>query len=970
MSLANQQHGVRIARQKRGRKARRAASRERGVASVISMMFLILFGSLAAAMAIATRGNIRTAATHIHVMRAQGAAETGLGIARARMAEAAARFVVAKSEVDASFGRALWTGDTGSIGTVTVLGPTGFTESSAPSGVGQALANRHAADQNVVSGVSVSAPTIGNAPAGVDTTEYSSASWLFTPAVAVDAQQANESAPVCFSVTYAPLNDGVTIRAIVTGYDFGYTRNNEPLTRTIMQDFKMVKRVNQAVISPSRIMIGKNVMVTGDLGCNWDKVTNTNGDPLVLKSDFYGLSTNLDKRLDKFFQAVRTYDVDGDNRLRVRHATEGASIPPNTEDLDGDGKPDNAYMDATGDGYVDDFDLFIRSFDKNGDGRLILTPSLTLGTSNESTAPEFEVDNELALLIDSANSDRNKNGLSGYNDANNNGYWDNGETFNDILVVNGVNTNADQVLGYRDGVIDRRDQYAKVAGKLIYRVTKAAWTTAQGNIADKVRGPIIPGKGKNATSYGVDTSGLPAVTTATFANAADAMRTSANGDPFSKQVADQLGISTAALLTYTETKAPGLGTKRYFRVDADANSDGRPDNWASAYWEKMPFNSPNASDYYFRPVYENMVFRNVVIPMGNNGLFRNCTFVGVTFARTTTGNTSRLWAEYGRMKLHTDGKPIMATARIIYGDDSGETFYPSMLPSTAKPPSAMISMASTAPLDKGDIPSNQTGSWTNYSSLPDPLILDGVRVSDTRPFSNNLRFHDCLFVGSIVSDTPSGFTQTRNKVQFTGSTRIVQKHPTLPDDPLYNPESSQMSLIKKSSLMLPNYSVDMGTFNSPGSQDVRLSGAIIAGVLDVRGNASIDGSLMLTYDPTLGQGPLQDIAGNPIGNPANFNTTIGYFGPDDGDPESLDPAKLPKIGGKPVVGWDTDGDGLADVPSTSSQPGGSTPIYFNGYGRVSLRFNPTMTLPDGIMLPMQFDVVPETYKEGALCTSN
>ncbi|MDX2117636.1 MAG: hypothetical protein SFY96_05565 [Planctomycetota bacterium] len=963
----NRQFNFRERRLGRQRARVSGAARERGVASVLSMMFLILFGSLAAAMAIATRGNIRTAATHIHVMRAQGAAETGLAVARARLNEAFARFIVSKSEVDSSFGTALWTGSTSSLGTVTVLGPTGYTESSSPSGVAQALANRHAADQNVVTAAGVSSPTIGNAPSGTDLTEFASSGWVFTPAIAVDSAQLNESSPVCFSVTYAPLNDGVTIRAIVTGFDFGYSRNSEPLARKITQDFRMTKRVNQAVISPTRVMIGKNVMVSGDLGCNWDKVTNTNGDPLVLKSDFYGLSANLDKRLDKFFAAVRQYDTDGDNRLRVRHPVEGASIPSNNEDLDGDGNADNAYMDATGDGYVDDFDIFIRSFDKNGDGRLVLTPSLTIGTPNESSGPEFEVDNELALLIDSANPDRNKNGISGFTDANNNGYWDDGEVFADVQIVNGVSTNADQVLGYRDGAIDRKDQYAKVAGKLIYRVTKAAWTTAQGNIADKVRGPVVPGKGNAPVAYGVDTSKLPAVTASTFSQAADSMRAAASGDPFSKQVADQLGVSVAALGTYTETKAAGLGTVRYFRVDPDNNSDGRPDNWSTAYWEKMPFNSPNVSDYYFRPVYENMVFRNVQIPMGNNGLYRNCTFIGVTFVRTESGNTSRLWAEYGRMKLHTDGKPIMASTRIIYGDDSGETFYPTMLPSTAKPPNQMIMMASSAPLDKADIPSNQTGSWTNYSSLPDPLIINGLRVTDTRQYSNNIRFHDCLFVGSIVSDTPTGYTQTRNKIQFTGATKIVQKHPQYPDDPLFNPTSSQQSLIKKSSMMLPNYSVDLGTFNSPPSQDVRLSGAIIAGVLDVRGNASIDGSLMLTFDPTPGQGPMVDIAGNAVGNPANFNTTIGYFGPDDGDAEGMDVSKLPKIGGKPVVGWDTDGDGLFDVPSTTAQPAGSTPIYFNGYGRCALRFNPTMTLPDGIMLPMQVDVVPNTYKEGAAC---
>ena len=59
-------------------KAGRAPESRRGIAAVLSMMFLILFGSLAAAMAIATKGNLTTAATHVRVLRAQGAAETGL----------------------------------------------------------------------------------------------------------------------------------------------------------------------------------------------------------------------------------------------------------------------------------------------------------------------------------------------------------------------------------------------------------------------------------------------------------------------------------------------------------------------------------------------------------------------------------------------------------------------------------------------------------------------------------------------------------------------------------------------------------------------------------------------------------------------------------------------------------------------------------------------------------------------------
>jgi hypothetical protein len=419
----------------------------------------------------------------------------------------------------------------------------------------------------------------------------------------------------------------------------------------------------------------------------------------------------------------------------------------------------------------------------------------------------------------------------------------------------------------------------------------------------------------------------------------------------------------AGLATYVESLPDGSTQPRYLRLDPDNNNDSLPDNYTTAYFEKMPFNSPSFSDWYYRPVYENMVFKDVVIPIGNNGLFRNCTFVGVTFVRTNTSNTHVLWGEYGKLAWDaTAARPLPNPPRWVYGDGATETSYPTQLPASACPPHQMILMANPY-LDQADLPANQQNGVTGYSSLPQPLIISGRRVTDTKIFSNNIRFHNCLFVGSIVSESPVGYTQQRNKLQFTGATKFVTSHPDFPSDADLNPDSSDVAAILKSSMMLPNYSVDIGTFNSPAEQDVALQGAIIAGVLDARGNTTINGALLLTYEPVYGQGPMRDSAGNAIGNPANFNATIGYFGPDDGDEESVDPATLPVMNGRRVAGWDTDGDGLADVPANQAQPAGSTIVYFNGYGRIQLKFNGNMTLPDGIMVPMHFDTVAASYRE-------
>jgi hypothetical protein len=63
-----------------------------------------------------------------------------------------------------------------------------------------------------------------------------------------------------------------------------------------------------------------------------------------------------------------------------------------------------------------------------------------------------------------------------------------------------------------------------------------------------------------------------------------------------------------------------------------------------------------------------------------------------------------------------------------------------------------------------------------------------------------------------------------------------------------------------------------------------------------------------------------------------FNTTIGYFGPSDGDPEGVDPA---------------DAD-------------------FEGFGEIRLRYDPDALLPDGIPWPVRMQSVPETYIEGGI----
>src|SRR5258705_517804 len=74
----------------------RARFNRRGVASVLAMMFLVLFGSLAAAMAVVAQSNLRTADSGMKLSRAMSAAETGMIFAKRRLTEESTRFVITK----------------------------------------------------------------------------------------------------------------------------------------------------------------------------------------------------------------------------------------------------------------------------------------------------------------------------------------------------------------------------------------------------------------------------------------------------------------------------------------------------------------------------------------------------------------------------------------------------------------------------------------------------------------------------------------------------------------------------------------------------------------------------------------------------------------------------------------------------------------------------------------------------------
>ncbi len=925
------------ARARRARTRKRPITR-RGVVGILAMMFLALFASLAGAMAVVTQGNLRSAASHLRVVRALGAVDTGMTLAAGRMREAAARFVVARGEVDGAYVEDLWFGPLPSPPEVRVLPPPyGMSEPSEPGSLQAAVANIHLADNpdNLVA-----AGTVPNAPEGITTLDRGD-EWLVTLPIGI-ARNVQGLITSATQISYGPPNEDGEVTVVVTGYDWDPARNRW-VTRSASQRFRLAKRVEFAVVSTTPTLIGVGGNVEGPVGSLFDSAAldTIDGAPFRSLSDFYGLDPDLDAKLDDFFERVVVYDADGDNRLSEAHAVEAGGVNElNLIDYDGDTSPDMAFLDLTRDGIVDDFDVFLEHFDTDDDGRLVVSADLAAGAAAEGRAPEFTINDRLAYLIDSGARDRNNNGWRNGDFIGGAWDWDtvpdnNGDG---VIGVDDVDLD-DVVLGYRDGFLDYRDQYAKVRGTVYLRASRSAWESAEDDgvlVADYqayTQGPLRPDDNEASVVFEATEGELPELTEDSFSAATEALLTlieDANADTLEEQVEAQMGA----------------GWTPPVRV------------------EPTPYGASSAADWYERPVYEGLVFKNLTIPMGTNALFVGCEFIGITRVETYTDNTHPSWNFYGQQERDPDTGALALV-------------YP--------PPPAL----SDAALDQSYADEGAPG----YDSLPAPLDVpvdvdgDGAtpdRVYDTKLLANNIRFHDCLFVGSVVADKPTVYRHVRNKLQFTGATRFLPEHPEYPDDPQKNPNPEHQAEIDKSSMMVPHYSVDIGAINPPPEQDVRLRGAVVAGVMDVRGNAEIRGVVLSSFTPVHGEAPLE-LYGDAVGNPANFNVTIGTATTEDGDLEAIAPGDLTDVdgNGEPDLGWDSARDEtgalvlLADapadwedwwfdgVPDTAAIDGVHVrrPIPWRPPGMTRIEADPEAVLPDGLALRMSVVSVPGSYSE-------
>jgi hypothetical protein len=105
-----------------------------------------------------------------------------------------------------------------------------------------------------------------------------------------------------------------------------------------------------------------------------------------------------------------------------------------------------------------------------------------------------------------------------------------------------------------------------------------------------------------------------------------------------------------------------------------------------------------------------------------------------------------------------------------------------------------------------------------------------VDAGKTTSAYNNVRFDNCTFNGTIVSNTPQTFNWQKNTLYFTGSATF------------------QNSTSTEATILAPHFNVNLGNTNPVAGTENVLRGAIVGGIVDVRGNAEVFGTIISMAD--------------------------------------------------------------------------------------------------------------------------
>jgi hypothetical protein len=557
------------------RHGKRSTTR-RGSILLVALVFLILVGALASAICAYSVGNVRLGAADSQSARALLAAESGMSFLLLQLRMTPMPIILEGSIDKMSSPSTLWAGTN-----IEALGTTN-------NGIAVQLA---AAINNC--GSFVKSGTTVVVPAGLNP--------LTTPPIIVDRASGDNS---CFTLTveWDSGNPRPTSSTSAANLVLHLTSVGQcgQVTRKVTMDVMLQKTLRYAVYSNIAIQLGKNTMVTGDVVSKM--TTFTKGPPVWSLSDFTRLTgqSALDSKLETFRDLLVANDPSHSNRLQVR----GNPAVKALADAQG-------FTDHNGDGFVDDYDVFLNHLDPNGTNRI---------TQSQYTASNGKpMDAQLFVLLDTLNppylaGGTPRPGLT-YNTTP-----DPNSALNQWLGI------VDNVGGYDgDGRLDLNDSYAKVLGTVKVRVGAKDWenwandTSSSGGAQyelgyrEQLQGPIVsPDPSEPPVQFNYASSDTQDLTPQSFDTTSYKQKAGTKGN-------------------YSGVIPVGATVSDYVIGYSNANSGKAV--------EASPQGAANPQATYERPVFKNVKFVNCKIAKGTNALFQNCTFEGVTYVDMQTNIT-------------------------------------------------------------------------------------------------------------------------------------------------------------------------------------------------------------------------------------------------------------------------------------------------------------------------------------------
>ena len=125
---------------------------------------------------------------------------------------------------------------------------------------------------------------------------------------------------------------------------------------------------------------------------------------------------------------------------------------------------------------------------------------------------------------------------------------------------------------------------------------------------------------------------------------------------------------------------------------------------------------------------------------------------------------------------------------------------------------------------------------------------------------NNVRFEDCTFNGAVITDVPQVLKWQHNCLYYTGSATF------------------QNAAMAEATILAPHFNVNLGNTDPLEGETNELTGAIVGGIVDIRGNAQIYGTIISMCDTTQWTSGYVTNIGATLGDGGNETTEPGDVG--------------------------------------------------------------------------------------------